>query len=359
LEMDNPDIWNQTVKDIMTIEGMTFALEPAFSGVELVNGGAVCFFNKSMLEREGIWDQYNLYEMQRNKTWNWDTLDEIGKKVLKDTDGDSVIDQYGMIYKTSIAHNAFNASNSNGGTDWGWFGVDSDGVPRFHGREPARLNVLKYFQRVGALGSGWLNGADFNQDYEMGPINFFAAGNAAFLVDHGSALSVIKETDMQDTVGVVAVPMGPDNTNKEYYLPRVYYRAWAMPRNAEDMESVALIMKEFCKPLFTQEEVEVGIEAFLADLIGGEEEIIETYKMLGDPARSAYNKETPFSATWANPIASYHGSFHSAIIQTGFSPEELNDMYGDQIQTTINDYWAKVLEGAKKIKEKHKEQGLE
>ncbi|HOV70519.1 MAG TPA: hypothetical protein PLZ84_09370, partial [Clostridia bacterium] len=358
LEMDNADIWNQKVREIMTIEGMTFALEPAFSGIELVNQGGVCFFNKSLLEREGVWDNYNLYEMQRNKTWNWDMMDEIGNKVTKDTNGDGTLDQFGMIYKTTITHMAFNASNSDGGSDWGWYGVDSDGVPRFHGREPERLNVLKFFHKAGGSGKGWLNGTDFGQDYDMAPINFFAEGKTAFLIDHGGALATIKETGMQDTVGVVAVPMGPDNTTNDYVLARVYYEAWTMPRNAEDMDSVALIMKEFCKPIFTKEEAEIGIEAFLADLIGDEEEIIETYKLLGDPVRAAYNKETPFIATWAGPIASYHGSFHNAIIQTGFLPEQLNDMYADQIQTTINDYWSKVLEGANKLKEKRRQQGL-
>ncbi|HOV68824.1 MAG TPA: hypothetical protein PLZ84_00700 [Clostridia bacterium] len=322
LELDNADIWNQKLLDeFFTIDGMTFGVEPVKRGIELVNEGTVCFFNKSMLEREGIWEKYNLYEMQRNKTWTWDAMDEIGTKVTKDTDGDSVADQFGLIFIWRITHMGFNASNSDGGSDWGWYGVDSQGVPRFHGREPERLRVLNYFHQMGRKGKGWMIAPDYGQNFVMGPIDDFTKGVAAFYICNGGYLETIAKNNMQDTLGAVAVPMGPDNTTGDYLMARVDYSPWVIARNIENPEAAAYVMKELSQPLFSEEEADIGVEAALADLVGEEEEIIETFKMLGDPKRSAYNKETPFIATWDNAIASYHGSFGSAIIETGYLPE--------------------------------------
>ncbi|HOV69317.1 MAG TPA: ABC transporter substrate-binding protein [Clostridia bacterium] len=361
LDLDSNELWDQTlIDDFYTIDGMTFAAEAPKYGIELVYGGAVCFFNKSMLEREGLWNKYNLYEMQRNKTWTWDVMDEIGYTVTKDRDGDGTLDQFGLIYKYTITHMGFNASNTNKVSGWGWYEVDADGVPRFRGRDQDKLNLLHYFRDSGPKGRGWMRSFEWaDGEHEPGPVKYFAGGNCAFLVDHGNQIATIHELEMQDTLGVVAMPLGPDNLNGDYNIARVYYNPWVIPRNAPDGEASAYILKEISRPLYTEEEEEIGIEAVLASVIGDEVEIIETYKMLGRPERAVYNKETPFIATWAGVIASYHGSFMSAIIENGFMPEELNELYADQIQTFINDYWNKVLEGAERLKKKRKEQGLD
>ncbi|HOV68825.1 MAG TPA: ABC transporter substrate-binding protein [Clostridia bacterium] len=359
LELDSSELWDQMlIKELYTIEGMTFGAESYKYGVEQVYQGAVMFFNKSMLEREGIWDEYNLYDMQREKTWTWDTLDTVATRAVKDRTGDGITDQFGLICKYSITHMGFNASNSNGGTGWGWYEVDREGKPVFRGREPERLRVLNYFHDMGQTGKGWLHAPDFGTDSEWGPDKFFAEGNSAFIIDNGHNIELFSALKMQDTLGVVAVPMGPDNT-KGYNIARVYYKPWVMAKNASNFEACAYVIKEISRPLYTKEEADISVEVALADFIGNETEILETYKMLSDPERVAYNKETPFIATWAGVIASYHGSFASAIIEAGFPPEQLNELYGDAIQTFINDYWALVLESAQKIKKKRQENGLQ
>src|SRR5690554_856168 len=53
----------------------------------------VLFWNKSMFEREGL---PNLYEIFFNYEWTWDKMLEFTKVLTKDTDGDGVIDQWGI-----------------------------------------------------------------------------------------------------------------------------------------------------------------------------------------------------------------------------------------------------------------------
>ncbi|HOV69410.1 MAG TPA: extracellular solute-binding protein, partial [Clostridia bacterium] len=206
LELDNAELWNQELMHkFFTIDGMVFGAEAPQYGIELGYQGAVCFFNKSMLEREGLWDEYDLYEMQRNKTWTWDALDEVATKVTKDKTGDGTIDQFGMIYIWTITHFAFNASNCGESTGWGWYEVNDAGQPVFRGRERERLNVLYYFQQMGAKGKGWLRAPNYEQDFIMGPLNDFTRGSAAFYISNGHVIELIKQNKMEDTLGVVAV----------------------------------------------------------------------------------------------------------------------------------------------------------
>jgi len=357
IELNNQDLWDQKqIEQLFTLGGMTLAVAPAMSGIEQVFWGSICFFNKTMLERENLWNDYNLYEMQMNKTWTWAKMEEIAEKVVKDLNGDGVTDQYGLIYNAHT-HVGLNASNSDGNY-YGFFDVDPDGKAVFRGREPARMAVMELFYNAGKAGKGWLHIIDVpGQGPNEASREFFAAGNSAFIIDYGNQIQNYKELGMQDTIGAVAVPMGPDNTVNEYFLARQYYKPWIIPRNIENTEQIALVMKELCKPLYTLEEMEIGIEATLSDYIGGESQIIDTYIMMGHPDRGANCMESPFIATWAAPIASFYGSF-GALINGEIDPRGLNEMWGDQVQQTMNDYWAKVLEGVERMQKKRKEAGL-
>ena len=217
--------------------------------------------------------------------------------------------------------------------------------------------MLEFFYNAGSQGKGWLVAPEFKGDSNEGARDFFAAGNAAFIIDYGNQIEFIIKRGMQDTLGAVAVPMGPDNPVNDYFLARQYYKPWIIPRNLSNTRDVALVLKELCKPLYTREQIEIGVEATLTDYIGNEREIIDTYLMMGDPARGANCNESPFIATWKAPIASYYGSM-AVVINGGIDPHGLNEMWGDRVQQTLNDYWAIVQDGVKKMKDKRKQQGL-
>ena len=59
------------------------------------------YFNKQVLKDAGI-DPDDIYDAQKNGTWNWQMFDELMSKVQRDTDGDGVDDVYGLTLNETI-----------------------------------------------------------------------------------------------------------------------------------------------------------------------------------------------------------------------------------------------------------------
>ena len=342
LDMTDPDLWDQDIIQRMcTVKGLTFAVSPELRGYERVNAGMVMYFKRSMLQREGLWDQNNLYDLQKNKEWTWDKFASIAEKVLKDTNGDGKDDQFGFM-RTRYTDVAFNASNTDDPVKAGFYGVvDNNAV--FLGREKAKMDLFDFYRQNGVKGKSWLRSKDYGQDFYTGPRNDFAAGDFCFMVDNGEVIRTLSEMKMKDTVGVIAVPIGPDKPTKEYTVGREGCVAWAMPKNVKEPKSVAIIMKELCKPLYTKEEADAGIEAFLGDYIGNEQDIVDTYKMLGEQPLVC-STDSVFIATWQPAFAQYMGNI-AQIVENNMTGSDLNKRFGDAVQSSMNVYWKEVMTG--------------
>jgi len=326
-----------------TVKGLTFAIAPALRGYELVNSGMVMYFNKSMLQREGLWDQNNLYDLQKNKEWTWDKFASIAEKVLKDENGDGKDDQFGFM-RTRFTDVGFNASNTDDVLRTGFYGVDSNNQPVFFGREKAKMDLFDFYRENGTKGKGWLRSTDYGQDFYEGPRNDFVAGKFCFMIDPGDVIKTLHEKKMKDTLGVVAVPIGPDKQTKEYVVGREGCGAWVMPNNMkEDPKSVAVILRELCQPLYTKDQADAGIDAYLGDYIGNETDIIDTYRLLSQEKLMS-SMESPFIATWQPAFAQYTGNIR-LIIEGNMTGSELNKQFGDAVQATMNNYWASVMAG--------------
>jgi hypothetical protein len=63
-----------------------------YAGASEPRGGV--YFNKTLLQLADMTAD-DLYDLQKNKQWTWAKMEEIMKKVQKDTDGDGIIDVYG------------------------------------------------------------------------------------------------------------------------------------------------------------------------------------------------------------------------------------------------------------------------
>jgi len=80
--------WSEMALEYGKFNGKQYGFD---TGVNPVGSGI--YWNKTMFEREG---QPNLYELVEKKQWTWDKMLEIAKALTKDTDGDGVIDQWGL-----------------------------------------------------------------------------------------------------------------------------------------------------------------------------------------------------------------------------------------------------------------------
>lgn len=82
--------WNKTVIDMYTMDGNTYGM--ANGRMEPRLG---IFWNKRLFEEAGI-DPELPYELQKNNEWTWAALEDLAKKLTRDTNNDGVMDVYGI-----------------------------------------------------------------------------------------------------------------------------------------------------------------------------------------------------------------------------------------------------------------------
>lgn len=88
--------------------------------------------NLDLMERENLGDPYELYY---DGQWTWETVERIGQRATRDTDGDGVIDQWGFAFIDPM----FMIFANNGAITR----LDEDGRVQFAMGEPATLEALR------------------------------------------------------------------------------------------------------------------------------------------------------------------------------------------------------------------------
>jgi len=213
--------WEVTTKELTTYQGKIYGCE---AGKFFPRAGL--FWNKTMFEREGL---PNLYELQRNKEWTWDKMIEIGKKVTKDTDGDGVIDQWGFggIYTEW----SFILSNNAAVIK------DVDGKPVFALDEPNAIEALQMIQDIGLVHK--------IKPTEGDPTQLFIDGKLA-MYNYQWWITDQLQPNMQDDYGFVFFPMGPKAND---YVSEVYETNFvSFPSAVKDPEQVAIFWNEMTEP---------------------------------------------------------------------------------------------------------------
>ena len=163
--------------------------------------------NLDMFEREGLPDPYELYE---NMEWNWKMVEEIGRQVTRDTDGDGVVDQWGLAFIDPMF-----MIFSNGGAVTR---LGDDGRVYYALDEPQAINALR------KLGE-WENvlGISYG-DWQM---REFITGRAAIGI---MPMWQIDPSEYEFRHGVLPLPMG-DDVDDYVFSPGVA-DAIFIPRNA-------------------------------------------------------------------------------------------------------------------------------
>ncbi|MBR6215675.1 MAG: extracellular solute-binding protein [Spirochaetaceae bacterium] len=193
----NDPKWDKATKEMTSKNGGFYGMRALASEPR---GGV--FFNKRLLKEAGI-DPEEIYDLQKENKWTWETFEDMLKKTTRDLDNDGVFDTYGMANLSTEF--CYLAAMSNGGS---YIGKDSNG---------------KYFNNIGnektleAL--SWA--ADMKRKYERPQpegANWdwmyasFINGEVAFQVDQEYRVGNIAE--MQDDWGFVCFPLGPKGDGK-------------------------------------------------------------------------------------------------------------------------------------------------
>lgn len=227
-----------------TYKGKQYALGQRGAGVQYG-----IFWNKTLFDRYGLPDLYELYEKGE---WTWDKFKEIALAGNQDTDGDGEYDVWGFNWRENLIW-SFMASNGANAVKKTNAGVE------LALETPEAMEAMEFyadFEQNVPQQKGWLG------DWQSQIWNF-RDGSVCMCYEAwwiaGSYLNNA-ENGMQDDWGFVPFPLGP--SGKEYVSYGKEAAPYFMLNGIEKPEEVAQIIDLIFQSFETEEDWE---EAILAD----------------------------------------------------------------------------------------------
>jgi len=203
------------------------------------------FLREGGLIRSEYSDPYELY---LEGEWTWDMMEQIGRAVMRDTDGDGEIDQYGI-------------------GDMGWhqtigFWVPSNGTSTvkiedgkyvFNLTDEAALWVLQKL-------SDWRNIDRLVSDTS----DHMYTGHQAFYAHTATQFRKVQEqTGDTSDIRIVPMPKGPNAT--EYVYPVRGSHSWLLPSNSEAPAALIQLIDFLSPPEEYERNVARWISAIATD----------------------------------------------------------------------------------------------
>lgn len=219
-------------------------------------------YNKDMLKK---YNQPDPYELYLSGQWTYEAFEEIAIAVTMDTDGDGMIDQYGL--PTMTRHADFIRFAPSNGAE---LAVEEDGKWVFaYNRENAIhvLNTVNRWAELGIMGSG---------NYNLGEV--------AFRITHLGGNRNAQAAGIN--FGFVPLPKGPHTD--EYQYPAFDFFIMYLPVNAEYPEGL-IALANF---LYREEDSHEHLEQMINDWMTRSEhlevylEATEAWKGEGDVFQS-------------------------------------------------------------------------
>jgi multiple sugar transport system substrate-binding protein len=220
-EVNLSDPWWHPLKMVgFTWSGHAYGIKDTY-----IEPYTVMFFNKDMLEREGLG---TVYDLQESGQWTWDEMLEMARAVTRDLDGDGETDQWGFA-NDNLAVLPLSLIYGNGGSVVA--GVE-EGEPYMALDSPEALEAIQYYQDLVVQEKVVMmqpDGAAWNWY-----MSEFAAGNILFLPGYFWYTDQFGE--VQDEYGCALFPTGPSgDENLVYYAPN---NSVCVPAGVEDLDDV-------------------------------------------------------------------------------------------------------------------------
>jgi multiple sugar transport system substrate-binding protein len=188
----------------------------------------VVWYNKKIFEKNGLNTPYHLY---KQGNWNWDTFRDLAIKLTQDTNGDNVIDQWGMSAgpESIIATTGNDLVKING----------KAGTIENNLKNPDVINGFTFFQESGS--------AKYNIIHPKlnGYMEDFADGKLAMTISATWADTVWwQELMRKGECSFVPAPRYPNSY--DYYVGG-YADLWMIPKGATNAEGAATFLTELRK----------------------------------------------------------------------------------------------------------------
>lgn len=189
---------------LSTYNGKIYATQAYDRGEGPYCSGLTFLWNKSMFERAGLPSLYDIIE-EDPEGWTWDKLFELAQILTQDTDGDGVIDQFGLGRRLTL-RSGFALLATNGAA----LTRDVDGRVAVAIGEPAAVQTVEFIRKCVEAGVTTLskpNQEDDNMEFQKGHIAFNFQSGAEYW--RGMEWWYTPEL-MQDDWGIAPFPKGPD-----------------------------------------------------------------------------------------------------------------------------------------------------
>ncbi|NLW09864.1 MAG: extracellular solute-binding protein [Firmicutes bacterium] len=310
--------WQRETVDFATLDGDVYGYE-----IGRIEPRGAIFFNKAMFEREGLPD---LYEVFFNYEWTWDKMLEFAQKLTKDTDGDGIVDQWGIGGATGRVWCGLLLSNNAHFID-----ISDKRNPRFSMGDPNAIEALQFFQDLAIKYKVMLvkpEGAPY--DY---PVQAFLEGKLGMLCAQIWNIDKMRD-NMKDEYGIVLFPIGPKM--KEYTAEASGHHLRTFPVTVKNPEQVAMVEDALTEPYkidgelrVIEEKNEEWLEMRVTD-----EESIQVVQMIWDKQLSVFNFQAAFG------IMDIFYTIEWELEHGQNTPRASVEEYSQEAQMRINDYMA-------------------
>ncbi len=260
LELNNEENFNQYYTHLSDFQGHTWGVDMSGKFGRMSFGHCYAF-NKALTEKAGYTDEM-LFQAVRDGEWTYELFLEIARKVAADTDGDGINDYWGV------------ALDCDGNEVWS----NGDGPIIFdeaNGKWVANLGSERIVKALEFMNS--ISGDPFIQLSLEGDAvasrgdrrNNFYAGLCGFAGLYGPNFGKDGTFNMEDPVGLLPIPKGPDADN--YIMNFVDTDVYVCMSTNQDWEKSAYIMNEIGKAVCDYDEY----KDYIAESLQNDEGSIE------------------------------------------------------------------------------------
>ena len=204
-------------------------------------------YNRAILQREGLPD---IFQLQQEGKWTWDTMLNIAISTTKDTDGDGIIDQWGVDGEYTDFLNKLVISNN---TDFVRY---ENNKALFNLDDSRALRALQFASEL-------YNIYKVAVPTSLSPSTFFADGKAAIYTSHNYDGNKVFPKDC----GIAFYPMGPNAS--DYIVATTGGPFMVIPTTAENPAEVAAILADMWDVWDETEEEYVSLQDIFNQRISG------------------------------------------------------------------------------------------
>ncbi len=324
IDFKDADMYNQNITRFCNFDGKQVGFS---NSVEVQKD--LWFVNLRMLREASI----DIYDIVDKGDWTWDTAEELGKRLTKDTNGDGTPDIFG-IGADSAQGLAESMISANGAS---LTQLDESGRPVLSWNQPAALEAINRMYKW-CTTDNICRPASSNQAWTQAATDFI---NGTYAMLHGPIdfLSNFQSAAMKDDFGVIPPPKGP-NAPEGWYtsLGTIAFFQFIPVTYQDKAADLIQLYHVFTKDPEGRTKQEGWEESYL-DLVR-DDKSMEYLLKLGFDGRQRLSLTNAVANLWGEPSMAV---VFENMAKNTTSPGAAIQEYTSQFQAQMDDKWNGVI----------------